>query len=350
MQKQTKDNFNFLQLVNYINKEVKYKLPRDILNLIGIYAEQRYIVLGSSNGISVLNIRNGQYVMTRAIDHKRIITCMAMAPGQKAVIFATGELWAYMIKDIYQSANDDKSPPFYQKLSGHTDAVHAVAVTPDGKFAITGSRDGFIKYWNTNTGECEKTFDGCTGLIYAMTMTPDGKYLITGNFIGRLAVYTFETGMYKGSLKAHEGAVETIICSPDGKKVISSTSYDYEVIVWDITNIEESCWNPVAETYEHLLMGGLQIMRHLAMSYDGTRVFGVSQDGSCGYWSLPSRKYTQLVRGESPFLKGMTAISKDCSMIVFKPYNAPANLVYIDTGDEVNLPIHNGDIYMYFTS
>ena len=39
-------------------------------------------------------------------------------------------------------------PPVSRVLSGHTDAILSVALTPDGKWALTGSRDHTARLWD----------------------------------------------------------------------------------------------------------------------------------------------------------------------------------------------------------
>ncbi len=43
-------------------------------------------------------------------------------------------------------------------LQGHTGAVWAVAVTPDGKTVVSGSWDRTLKVWDLATGHCRATF------------------------------------------------------------------------------------------------------------------------------------------------------------------------------------------------
>ena len=50
--------------------------------------------------------------------------------GLNGIIDKTARFW-----DL---TNPESSP---QVLSGHTDAINSVAITPDGKWALTGSRD-----------------------------------------------------------------------------------------------------------------------------------------------------------------------------------------------------------------
>lgn len=52
--------------------------------------------------------------------------------------------------------------------------------TPDGKFAISGSKDRSIKFWNPQTYELVYTISGNPGRIESMTISRDGKTLVTG--------------------------------------------------------------------------------------------------------------------------------------------------------------------------
>jgi WD40 repeat protein len=60
-------------------------------------------------------------------------------------------------------------------LTGHSDAVIAVAVTPDGKRVISGSNDQTLKVWNLETGEELFTLTGHTRGVTAVAVTPDGN-------------------------------------------------------------------------------------------------------------------------------------------------------------------------------
>ena len=58
---------------------------------------------------------------------------------------------------------------------GHSDRVRCVSVTPDAKFAVTGSGDNTIKLWNVSNGQLIRTFNGHHGLVYAVQISNDGK-------------------------------------------------------------------------------------------------------------------------------------------------------------------------------
>ena len=49
-------------------------------------------------------------------------------------------------------------------LSGHTDYVYSIAVSPDGLLAASGSYDGEIRIWKLADGSLVKAFPGSPGI------------------------------------------------------------------------------------------------------------------------------------------------------------------------------------------
>jgi WD40 repeat protein len=68
-------------------------------------------------------------------------------------------------------------------LQGHSEAVDSVAITPDGLRAISASRDDTLKLWNLDTGQTIATFH-CDG--YARCCAFAGDRIIAGDTGGRL--------------------------------------------------------------------------------------------------------------------------------------------------------------------
>ncbi|MBM3475303.1 MAG: TIR domain-containing protein [Armatimonadetes bacterium] len=66
-------------------------------------------------------------------------------------------------------------------LEGHTDAVLSVAVTPDGRQAVTGSYDETVRVRDLASGACLRTLEGHTGGVLSVAVTPDGKHLVSGS-------------------------------------------------------------------------------------------------------------------------------------------------------------------------
>ncbi|MFM6868912.1 MAG: WD40 repeat domain-containing protein, partial [Dolichospermum sp.] len=71
-------------------------------------------------------------------------------------------------------------------LLGHSHWVRAIAVTPDGKTAISGSGDNAIKTWDLETGQEKLTLKNHSYWVYAIAVTPDGLTVVAGEASGTL--------------------------------------------------------------------------------------------------------------------------------------------------------------------
>src|SRR4028119_1154952 len=73
-------------------------------------------------------------------------------------------------------------------LKGHTGFVNAVAVTADGKRAISGSDDNTLKVWDLTTGKEQFTLKGHSSSVNAVAVTADGKRAISSSYDNPLQV------------------------------------------------------------------------------------------------------------------------------------------------------------------
>ena len=66
-------------------------------------------------------------------------------------------------------------------LEGHTDVVNGVAVTPDGKRAVSASRDKTLKVWDLDTGRALRTLEGHSDRVDGVAVTADGKRAVSAS-------------------------------------------------------------------------------------------------------------------------------------------------------------------------
>ncbi|WP_245587499.1 hypothetical protein [Cylindrospermum stagnale] len=71
-----------------------------------------------------------------------------------------------------------------QTLKGHTAAVNAIAIHPDGNTFISGSDDRQVHLWNLKTGKWLYTFSGQAEAVLAVAISPDGKQIVSGSCDG----------------------------------------------------------------------------------------------------------------------------------------------------------------------
>jgi len=66
-------------------------------------------------------------------------------------------------------------------LKGHIGLVNSVAISPDGKYVISGSDDNTVKVWELATGRLVRTLKRHKDSVNSVAISPNGKYVISGS-------------------------------------------------------------------------------------------------------------------------------------------------------------------------
>jgi WD40 repeat protein len=128
--------------------------------------------------------------------------------------------------------------------TGHYATVRAVAFSPDGIFAATGSADKTIKLWELDHGREIRSYLGNSGAVGVLTFSPDGKLLASVDASYNLTLWEVETSKKILSLEIPDDDILSVAFSPDGKYLITGTENNH-AIAWDIsTGNEVRRFNP----------------------------------------------------------------------------------------------------------
>jgi WD40 repeat protein len=159
-------------------------------------------------------------------------------------------------------------------MKGHSDDVNSVAVSPDGRYAVSGSRDKTLRMWNLQTGQCVHT-KSRSDHISALVVTPDGRYVLTGEVSGNLSILDLETDKWVRDLKDHRLTVKSVAITPDGRHVVSGSD-DATLRVWEL------------ETGQcvHTMEGHKTYISAVAITPDGRHVVSGSWDDTLRMWEL----------------------------------------------------------------
>jgi WD40 repeat protein len=104
-------------------------------------------------------------------------------------------------------------------IEGHDDRVLSLSRVTDAVIA-SGSSDGTIRLWNTNTFSCIKIMY-TDSVVFSITTTPDGRHLIAGLGDCHVDVLSVATGRCLHTLTHHIGLVYKVAISPDGRFIAS---------------------------------------------------------------------------------------------------------------------------------
>jgi len=67
-----------------------------------------------------------------------------------------------------------------RELRGHTDMVYSVAVSPDGRRVLSGSRDGTLRLWDPETGETLRELKAREDWAWTVAIDPNGRRALSG--------------------------------------------------------------------------------------------------------------------------------------------------------------------------
>ncbi|MET7887814.1 NB-ARC domain-containing protein, partial [Streptomyces avermitilis] len=127
---------------------------------------------------------------------------------------------------------DAPSPSLHRSLAGHTEWVTSVAISPDGTWLATTSRDETARIWDRVTGTCTATLTGHTDWVESVAIAPDGTWLATGGYDGTVRFWDRNTGTCTATLTGHTRMVTSVAIAPDGTW-LATGGYDGTVRFWD---------------------------------------------------------------------------------------------------------------------
>ena len=110
-----------------------------------------------------------------------------------------------------------------EKAESLVSVVNTLAVTPEGKWVITGSDDNSLKVWNLETKEELFTLKDHTSSVKSLALTPDSKWVISGSYDHTIKVWNLDKEKELFPFKGHIDQVNTVAVTPDGKWVISGS-------------------------------------------------------------------------------------------------------------------------------
>jgi WD40 repeat protein len=80
--------------------------------------------------------------------------------------------------------------------TGHTEGVSFAELNPDQKYLVTASSAGkTIRIWDTATGRLlRKITNAHSGNIASIAISPDGKFILSGGQDARMILWDVKTG------------------------------------------------------------------------------------------------------------------------------------------------------------
>lgn len=218
-------------------------------------------------------------------------------------------------------------------LQGHSGSVQAIAVSPDGRLAASGSGDRSAKLWNLATGEEVRTLLGHGGSIESVAFSPDSRQLATASDDRRVKLWDVTSGRDMATLQL-ESPARSVAYSPDGR-VLATGEDGARVTLWALN----ADGGRVIRTLEQR-----GVVRFLAFSPDGKQLAAGADDGRVRLWDVTNINGGQIrALDQGAAIRGL-AYSTDGKTLIAGSEDRAIRLWEVDRGREITSSEHGAAV------
>jgi cytochrome c len=159
------------------------------------------------------------------------------------------------------------------QLRGHGGPVRALAISPDGSHAVSGSFDTSAIRWSLTRNVAEQVMRFHDNAVNAVAWLKDGR-VVTAGADAYIVIWTQGKPEPDKVLDGHSGPIASLAVSGDGKW-LASASWDHSVRLW-----------PVAGGAPRVLEGHSQNVNGVAFSSDGHDLVSAGYDTTLRIWRV----------------------------------------------------------------
>ena len=185
------------------------------------------------------------------------------------------------------------------QLRGHGGPVRALAISPDGSEAISGSFDTSAIRWSLTRNVAEQVMRFHDGAVNAVAWLKDGR-IATAGADTHIAIWTPGRPEPDRVLDGHTAPIAALALSPDSA-TLASASWDHTVRLW-----------PLAGGAPRVLEGHSQNVNGVAFSPDG-EVIAAGADGKVYFLSPQGELRADVQASATPIIA--VAISPDGKLV-----------------------------------
>ena len=258
-------------------------------------------------------------------DHEDWVWAVAISPDGRYAASGSGPLntSADLAVDISARLWDLDTGEEVRRFEGHDHTVHSVHFTPDGQYLVTASWDGTVRLWPVDGEGTGRVIFRHNDRIFSVDVSPHGKYGLTASGDRTIRLWNMQTGQEQVRMEGHTGEVNSAVFSPNGRYVASAAA-DTTVRLWDTLSGEEI----------RRFDGHTANVTGVAFSPDGTLLLTTSWDSTARLWDVETGAQVRQLIGHNGAVFG-PSFSPDGHYALTSAADTTVRLWEVATGEEI---------------
>lgn len=212
--------------------------------------------------------------------HEADITTSAVSPDGRFLLTGSTDhtlrLW-----DLYQNR-------LMHVMRGHEGPVTSVSLFGGGRFAVSGSMDKSFRIWDLDEGACIRVLVEQESEITAAATGPDGRYGVYASADETLQLWNLMSQVPVRSFEGYTGYITSIDFTPDGVYAVTSGS-DRTIRIWEIYSGD--C--------VRIIRGHPGKVNDAKVSPDGQYILSACDDGVLRKWHIEIEELPETFGGHN---------------------------------------------------
>ncbi|KAI9719012.1 MAG: general transcription repressor [Chrysothrix sp. TS-e1954] len=216
----------------------------------------RWIASGSGDRtVRLWDFERRQHAMTMLIEEG--VTTVALSPDGRIVAAGSLDrsvrIWDTETGSRIESLIGQEPGMPEVPGGGHRDSVYSVAFSPTGQNLVSGSLDKCIKMWDLSglvppsapgqrpppapkgPSRCIRTFQGHIDFVLSVALSPDGQWVMSGSKDRGVVFWDPRDGTAQLHLQGHSNSVISVAPSPKGG-LFATGSGDQKARIWSYSD------------------------------------------------------------------------------------------------------------------